>query len=455
MSAQASSPQPDPGWMAPEARSLEAINAIAARPVLGGGWGKLWWLVLAAMALLALMMAAGMAYSFEVGVGAWGNNTSVVWGFPIANYVWWIALGSAGTLISSVLLLTRQPWRAAINRFAEGMTIFALSISGIFPILHLGRPMYFYWLAPYPNTLGLWPQWRSALVWDFWAILSYLLFSIMFFYVGVIPDLAFLRDRARQRWVKRFYGALSLGWRGSLRQWAYYESLRRMLAAIAAPLVVSVHSIVGLDFAASLEPGWTESLYPPWFLIGALFSGFALVVLLTAALRRAARLEAVILPRHFDAMAKIILASSWIMGLSYATEWFSAWYSGSPAEQRYLAFVFHGSYLPVYLGMLLCNVALPQLFWSKRLRRSLPVLIGVCVLIMVGMYFERILIITNTLSHDFLPSAWRTYAPTLVDYAILIGSGGFYTLMFMIMARVIPVIATPELREQAVEEARA
>jgi molybdopterin-containing oxidoreductase family membrane subunit len=439
--------------MRPDARSLEAINEISARPVLGGGWGRLWWVVLAGAVALTGIMVAAMAYSFEIGPGVWGNNTSVVWGFPIANYVWWIALGSAGTLISSLLLLTRQPWRAAINRFAEGMTLFAVAIAGLFPILHLGRPMYFYWTAPYPNTMGLWPQWRSALIWDFWAILSYLLFSILFFYVGLIPDLAFLRDRARGPAVRRFYGVLALGWRGSLRQWAYYESLHRMLAAVAAPLVISVHSIVGLDFAASLEPGWSESLFPPYFVVGALFSGFALVVLLTAALRRGARLQAVITERHFDAMAKVILAASLIMGLSYATEWFSAWYGGAPPEQRFLRFTFSGAYAPIYLVMLGCNVAAPQLFWWKGMRRSLPVLIAVSVLIMLGMYLERILIITNTLSHDYLPSAWRIYVPTLVDFAILFGTFGFFVVMFMLMARIVPVVATPELRRLATVEA--
>jgi molybdopterin-containing oxidoreductase family membrane subunit len=445
--------QESDGWIEPDARSVAAINALSARPVLGGGWGWLWWAVLAAAAALTALLAAAVAYSFAIGPGVWGNNTSVVWGFPIANYVWWIALGSAGTLISSVLLLTRQPWRAAINRFAEAMTILAVAIAGLFPILHLGRPMYFYWTAPYPNSMGLWPQWRSALIWDFWAIVSYLLFSILFFYVGLLPDFAFLRDRARSKSVKRFYGVLALGWRGSLRHWAYYASLHRMLAAVAAPLVVSVHSIVGLDFAASLEPGWSESLFPPYFVAGALFSGFALVVLLTAALRRAARLHAVITLRHFDAMAKVILAASLIMALSYATEWFSAWYAGAPAEQRLLRFTFTGTYAPAYFAMLACNIAAPQIFWWPRARRSLPVLIGVSGLVLVGMYLERILIIANTLSHDYLPSAWRAYVPTGVDFAILAGACGFFVLLFMILARIVPVVATPELRRLAQAEA--
>ena len=317
----------------------------------------------------ALMMLVGLACQTIFGIGILGNNSTVVWGFDIANYVWWIGIGNAGTLISALLLLTRQRWRASINRFAEAMTLFAASIAGLFPIFHLGRPMFFYWLAPYPNPMGLWPQWRSALTWDFWAITSYILFSFMFWYTGLIPDLATLRDRASRPLTRRLYGVFALGWRNSARHWRLQQTLMRTMAALAVPLVCSVHSIVGLDFAASIEPGWEESLFPPYFVVGAMFSGFAMVVLLATLIRSGLGLKALITLRHFDAMAKIILAGAMIMGLSYATEWFMAWYGGERAERTYLSFAFTGTYAPIFMAMLLFNVLLPQVLWLKAARR--------------------------------------------------------------------------------------
>ncbi|HEX4182820.1 MAG TPA: NrfD/PsrC family molybdoenzyme membrane anchor subunit [Caulobacteraceae bacterium] len=433
---------------------LTALTAEVADPVLARR-GRDWWIAAGVSAFLTLIMVAAMAYSFENGVGAWGNNTSVVWGFPIANYVYWIGIGNAGTLISALLLVTRQKWRASINRFAEAMTLFAISIAGIFPILHLGRPMYFYWLAPYPDGHGLWPQWRSALVWDFWAILSYLLFSIIFFYVGLIPDLATLRDRARSRTAAVIFGLLAVGWRGSIRHWRAYERLVFLMACMAVPLVCSVHSIVGLDFAASLMPGWKESIFPPYFVVGALFSGFAMVVLLAAWLRRALDLTNIITTAHFEAMARVLLAASIVMGLSYATEWFSAWYGGQKPDFSELAFTFGGPYRWLYFTMLFGNVIAPQVLWLRRARTDTRVLVIVAILINIGMWLERILIILDTLSHGHLPSAWRLFTPTLIDIAILTGSFGFFALLMLMFSRLLPVVSMHDMRKLLAQEGLA
>ena len=440
-------------WTLPSIRTLGDVTEAIAAPLMDRRASRAWWIAALLAGLGTLAGAVAIGFSLERGPGLWGNNSAVVWGFPIANYVWWIGIGNAGTLISSLLLLTRQKWRASINRFAEAMTLFAVSLAGIFPILHLGRPMYFYWLAPYPNTMQLWPQWRSALVWDFWAIVSYLLFSVVFFYVGLIPDLASLRDRPGPRGRRRLYGFFAMGWQGSAAQWRAHERLHRTLAAIAVPLVCSVHSIVGLDFAASLMPGWTESIFPPYFVVGALFSGFAMVVLIALVIRRAMALEGLILPAHFDAMAKIILAAGTVMGASYAAEWFSAWWSGGADDMRVVRYAFTGSYWPFYWAMLGCNVLAPQLFWIKRLRTATPALVGVAVAVLVGMWLERILIILNTLSIGYDPSFWRVYAPTIVDFAILGGTLSAFVLMMLLFARMLPVVSMADTRRLLAEEA--
>lgn len=439
-------------WTLPSIGSLGDVTEAVAAPLMDRAPGAAWWRALIGALALTGVGAVAIGYSLATGPGVWGNNSAVVWGFPIANYVWWIGIGNAGTLISSLLLLTRQKWRASLNRMAEAMTLFAVSIAGIFPILHLGRPMYFYWLAPYPNTMQLWPQWRSALVWDFWAIVSYLLFSVVFFYVGLLPDLATLRDRPGRRGWRRIYGVLAMGWQGTPTQWRAQERLHRTLAAIAVPLVCSVHSIVGLDFAATLMPGWTESIFPPYFVVGALFSGFAMVVLIALVLRRAMGLEGLILPAHFDAMAKIILAAAIVMGASYAAEWQSAWWSGEAADARVVRFAFTGAYAPFYWAMLACNVAAPQLFWSPRLRTDPRALVGVAVAVLVGMWLERILILLNTLSIGYLPSFWRLYAPTVVDFAILAGTLGAFLLLMLLFARALPVMSMHEVRRLVAEE---
>ena len=439
-------------WTLPSVGSPADVTEAVCAPLMDARAGRRWWTAMLCCLAGTLVGAIAIGFSLARGPGLWGNNTAVIWGFPIANYVWWIGIGNAGTLISSLLLLTRQKWRASLNRMAEAMTLFAVSMAGIFPILHLGRPMYAYWLAPYPNTMQLWPQWRSALVWDFWAIVSYLLFSMLFFYVGLIPDLATLRDRRGSRGWRRVYGFAAMGWQGTPEQWRAQERLHRTLAAIAVPLVCSVHSIVGLDFAASMVPGWTESIFPPYFVVGALFSGFAMVVLIALVMRRAMGLEGLIVPAHFDAMARIILAAGTVMGASYAAEWFSAAWSGEAADLRVVRFEFAGPYWPFYWAMLLCNVAAPQLFWVKRLRTSTPALVGVAVAVLVGMYLERILIIMESLSIGYLPSFWRLYAPTLVDFAILFGTVCAFVALLLVFARVVPVVSMHETRKLVAEE---
>lgn len=447
-------PAPPRPWIGGGMDGCEPVNRAISAPMLEG-IGRNWWIAVAAAGGVTVLMLAMIAIALWQGVGVWGNNSTIVWGFDIANYVWWIGIGNAGTLISALLLLTRQPWRASINRFAEAMTLFAASIAGIFPIIHLGRPMFFYWLMPYPNPMALWPNWRSPLVWDFWAIASYLLFSLVFWYTGLIPDLATLRDRARLPLTRKLYGAFSLGWRNSARHWDIHQTFYRTMAGLAVPLVCSVHSIVGLDFAASVEPGWQESLFPPYFVVGAMFSGFAMVVLLASSVRLGLHVQSFITPRHFDSMAKIMLVGALVMTLSYATEWFMGWYGGERAERSFLSNAFIGPYGWLYALMLLGNCLGPQVLWFKRMRSSLPVLIVVSIGILVGMWLERILIIWNTLGHDYLPSLWRVFFPSIVDHLTLLGTVGFFTLMFLVFVRILPAVSMYEVRELAMEGPRA
>ncbi len=444
-------------WILPPARSLEAVNSLIAAPLYQrGSWSWwAWWIGFAVSLALTVAFLIAIYLVFTRGIGIWGVNTSVVWGVAIANYVWWIGIGNAGTLISAMLLLMRQKWRAATNRFAEAMTLFAASIAGIFPIIHLGRPLYFYWLTPYPNTMALWPQWRSALIWDFWAILSYLLFSILFWYVGLIPDLATMRDRAKSKGPAVIYGALALGWRGSARHWHAYEILHLALACLGVPLVVSLHSVVGMDFAASLMPGWQETIFPPYFVVGAMYSGFAMVVCLAALVRFGFRMQALITVAHFDVMAKIMLMAAIVMGLSYATEWFNAWYGGERADRSLVAFEFTGAYAPLYWALLLCNVVIPQAFWLSAVRQNVVAVFIIAVIINIGMWLERILIVWNTLSHDYLPSSWRLFLPTIWDWITTFGSLGLFALMYLVFVRLVPVVSMHEVRKLAVEETRS
>jgi molybdopterin-containing oxidoreductase family membrane subunit len=444
--AERRTPASDEMRLLPSDASYASITAAVSAPLLDRSPGQRWWIAVTAAGALTLLLFISIGVLFAAGVGIWGVNTSVIWGFAIANYVWWLGIGHAGTLISSLLLITRQSWRASINRFAEATTLFAASIAGLFPILHLGRPYLFYWLFPYPSTMTVWPQWRSPLVWDFFAIASYILFSLLFWYIGLIPDAAALRDRAKKRSTQRFYGILALGWRGSARHWSHYEAVYWTMAAVAVPLVVSVHTIVGLDFAASLMPGWAETLFPPYFVVGALYSGFGMVVILAALLRRGLQLEELITARHFDAMGKFLLMGAIVIGLCYATEWFFAWYSGKPEEWRLVAFEFTGAYAPFYYLLLALNVVIPQVLWWERARTHPPWIVTVAILLNVGMWLERVLIIIMSLSHSFVPSEWSLFVPTLWDWAFLLGSIGFFALLFLFFVRLFPVIAMHDVR---------
>ena len=441
-------------WISAARASDAAVTQAVADPLFTG-FGKTWWLALLITLPFVLWLFVAIAWLFYQGIGIWGINSTIVWGVAIANYVWWIGIGNAGTLISAMLLLTRQRWRASINRFAEAMTLFAVAIAGLMPIVHLGRPIYAYWLAPYPNTMALWPQWRSALVWDFWAIVSYLLFSILFWYVSLIPDLATMRDRTPRRAGQLLYGAFALGWRGSSREWSRLQTLHTTMAALGVPLVCSVHSIVGLDFAASLMPGWQESIFPPYFVVGAMYSGFAMVVVLAAAIRWGLSLQAIITRRHFEVMARILLMASIVMFYSYATEWFMGWYGGEHADREVVRFEFTGTYAPLYWALLACNCLIPQLLWWPFARRSLFILIPVAIAINIGMWLERILIVWNTLSHGYMPSLWRTFHFTFWDWSFLVAPLGLFAFLFLIFMRLVPSISMFDVRELAHQEAAA
>ncbi|GEP09051.1 NrfD/PsrC family molybdoenzyme membrane anchor subunit [Methylobacterium gnaphalii] len=442
-------------WIAPKRLGYAEISAAVSDPIQRGGPGRAWFIALLGILPLVLATFIAVGAVLTVGIGLSGVNTTVVWGFSIANYVWWIGIGNAGTLISSMLLLTRQGWRASINRFAEAMTLFAAAIAGIFPVIHLGRPLYAYWLAPYPNTMELWPQWRSALVWDFWAIASYILFSLIFWFTGLLPDLATMRDRAQTRTGQVVYGALALGWRGSARHWAVYETFHKTMAALAVPLVCSVHSIVGLDFAASLMPGWQESIFPPYFVVGAMYSGFAMVVMLAIVIRWGLSLQSMITPAHFDAMAKVMLFASIVMTFSYATEWFMAWYGGEHADRTVIGYFFTGDYRWLYFSLLFCNCLVPQLLWFRAVRLNLWLLAAIAIVINLGMWLERILIVWNTLSHGYAISLWRTYHVSLYDVVILIAPLGLFVLGFLVLARILPIVSMHEVRQLAHREGAA
>lgn len=412
-------------------------------------------ILLLGSAIGAALYVVAVFYTFAAGIGTWGNDIPVGWALGIVHFVWWIGLGHAGTFISAVLLLLEQPWRQSINRIAEAMTLFAVVCAGMYPILHLGRPWFAYWLAPYPSTMQVWPQFRSALVWDALAIATYGTVSLLFWYLGLVPDLAAARDRAPTRTRARVYGLFALGWRGSARHWRVHRVSYGILAGLATPLVVSVHSIIGLDFASGIVPGWHSTILPPYFVVGAIHSGFALVVLLLLALRRLYRLGNVVTDRHLDAIARTLLATGCLMAYCYGTEHFSAWYSGQEAERASVnALRATGRHAWLYWTMLACNVAAPQALWWAGARRSTVVLALVSVAILVGMWIERFLIVVGALEHDRLPSSWGGYAPTVVDGALYVGSLGLFAFLFLLFVRFVPMVPLAEVKELAWEEGR-
>jgi Ni/Fe-hydrogenase subunit HybB-like protein len=402
-----------------------------------------------------LIFVGSMAYLFTTGIGVWGVNIPVAWGFAIANCVWWIGIGHAGTFISAILLLLRQRWRTSINRFAEAMTLFAAGMAGLFPILHLGRPWFFYWIAPYPDRMNVWPQWRSPLVWDFFAIGTYITVSFLFWYLGLIPDLATLRDRAHGRFKQIAFGLAALGWRGEARHWARHQSAYLLLAGMATPLVVSVHSVVSLDFAIGNTPGYHSTIFPPYFVAGALFSGFAMVLTLAIPLRRAFGLHDFITGVHLDHAAKVLLATGALVAYGYACETFMAFYSGDEYEIAMTVDRWAGAYAPVYWSMMACNVLVPQVLWWRRARRNALLLFALSLVINLGMWMERVLIVVQSLHHDFLPSSWGLFVPTLWDWVFLLGSISTFAWLFLVFIRLLPAISISEMRELARESAQA
>ena len=406
---------------------------------------------LAVSGALTLLFAIAIGYLFARGVGIWGVNQPVAWAFALTNFVWWVGIGHAGTFISAFLLLLRQRWRTSINRFAEAMTIFAVAMAGLMPILHLGRPWFAYGLVPYPDVMNVWPQWRSPLIWDIFAIGTYIVVSILFWYMGLVPDLATLRDRARGRTAQVIYGLLALGWRGEARQWQRYESAYLLMAGLATPLVISVHSVVALDFSYGLVPGWHSTIFPPYFVAGALYSGFAMALVIAVPLRSAFALQDLISVRHLAKMGTLMLVTGLLVAYSYLVEAFTAFYSVDRFEIANLIDRYTGHYAILAWLVVLCNVVVPQALWSPAVRHRPLALFAIALVVLVGMWLERFVIIVQSLSRDFLPSAWHVFVPTLWDWATLAGSIGTFALLFLLFLRFLPAISMAELRKDAVE----
>jgi molybdopterin-containing oxidoreductase family membrane subunit len=416
-----------------------------------------WWLLfLPSLGLLGLMSAV-IAYVLAMGIGVWGNNAPVYWAWDITNFVWWIGIGHAGTLISAILFLFRQKWRMSINRFAEAMTVFAVLCAAIFPALHTGRPWFDYYLFPIPNQMDMWPNFKSPLMWDVFAVNTYLTISVIFWFMGLIPDFATLRDRSTSLLRKRVYGFFALGWRSSHRHWQHYERAYLIFAGISTPLVLSVHSVVSFDFATSVLPGWHTTIFPPYFVAGAVFSGFALVLTLMLMVRTIFGFQHIVTVRHLDLMNKFMLATGLMVGYAYAMEFFIAWYSKNPYE---MSLFFHnrlgfgivdqegnwGQLYWAYWTMVTCNVIVPQIFWFKKARTSVPIMFVASILINVGMWFERFVIIVTSLYRDFLPSAWGDYTATPVDICLYLGTFGLFLTLFLLFVRWMPMFAMAELK---------
>jgi len=408
----------------------------------------LWWWIgfLVSLALLLLLFVSS-GWLFVAGIGIWGVDIPVAWGLAIAEYVWWIALASGGTIVSALFYLTRSPWRAAISRIAESMMLCAAASAGILPILHLGRPGLFYWLFPYPNVMGIWPQFRSPLLWDFVCLACYIAMSVMFYYTGMLPDLATMRDRAETRGRQIFYGIMALGWRGSAGQWHHYKTVYLIMAAIMAPMVVSVHSVVGLDFAGGLTPGWHSTQFPPYFFFGAVISGIALVILLTIPIRRAYALQAIITEYHLNALSKIMLTGSLMLGFAYVWEAFGPFYGSEIAERTMFVERVFGMYAPIFWATIALNIALPQLLWWPAVRINEVLLVVIALAIIVGMWCERFVIVITSLHRGHLPSEWGNYSPTVWDWATFAGTIGLFSTLFFIVLRLVPIVPLAEMRE--------
>ena len=396
--------------------------------------------------LIMMVLMVTIAHLVLTGIGIWGNNQPIGWSFDIINFVWWIGIGHAGTLISAILLLLRQTWRTSINRFAEAMTLFAVACAGLYPLLHTGRPWLAYWLFPYPNTMGIQPQFRSPLMWDVFAISTYGTVSALFWYTGLVPDFATLRDRAKSRVFQVVYGMLSLGWRGSARHWHRYETAYLLLAGLSTPLVLSVHTIVSFDFAVSVIPGWHATIFPPYFVAGAIYAGFAMVLLLTIPIRKFYGLEGFITGRHIRNMSKVMLATGLIVAYGYMMETFIAWYSGNAYEQYMILNRFKGPYMVFYWALIFCNVIAPQFLWLRKMRHNNTAIWIISFIVSIGMWLERFIIIPVSLHRDFLPSSWGMYAPTFWDWSMFIGTIGLFFTLLLLFIRFLPMISIFEMR---------
>jgi molybdopterin-containing oxidoreductase family membrane subunit len=408
---------------------------------------KGWWVGFGIGFIGVVLLAQTLANLLLKGTGIWGVTNPVGWGFDIINFVWWIGIGHAGTLISAILLLLRQEWRTSINRFAEAMTLFAVACAAMYPLFHTGRPwLAIYWLFPYPNTMGIWPQFRSPLMWDVFAVSTYGTVSLLFWFVGLIPDLATLRDRSRKRLPRFLYGMLAMGWRGSARHWSRYETAYLLLAGLSTPLVLSVHTIVSFDFAVGVIPGWHATIFPPYFVAGAIFAGFAMVLILAIPIRAFYRLEDFITLRHLDNMAKIILVTGLIVAYGYMMEAFFGWYSANPYESYMISNRMQGPYATIYWLLIACNVLAPQVFWLKSMRTSIPALFIVSVIVSFGMWFERFIIVVTSLHRDFLPSSWGMYYPTRWDFGMFFGTIGLFISLLFLFLRFLPMISIFEMR---------
>ena len=429
----------------PTAATFKSMTDAVAAPMERTDW-KAWWVgFMLALAVLGMFLVS-IGYLLYEGDGIWGLNNPVSWGWAIVNFVFWVGIGHAGTLISAILYLFRQKWRTAVNRSAEAMTLFAVMCAGLFPLIHAGRPWVLYWVFPIPNQMDMWPQFRSPLLWDVFAVSTYFTVSLLFWYVGLIPDLATMRDRAVSKVRKVVYGIFALGWRGSSRHWQHYEIAYMILAAIATPLVLSVHTIVSFDFAVAQLPGWHTTIFPPYFVAGAIFSGFAMVLTLLIPARKWMKLEDIITIKHLENMAKIILVTGSLVGYAYAMEFFIAWYSGNEYEGFAFMNRMMGDYWWAYWIMVSCNVITPQFIWFKKVRRSPAMLFVLSIFVNIGMWFERFVITVTSLHHDFMPSSWDYFSPTIWDVLTFVGSFGLFFTMFLLFARFLPFIALAELK---------
>src|SRR5438876_12449252 len=422
----------------------DKISSIVLTRPAGPGW----YLGFAISFALTMTLFIALAYLILKGTGIWGIQIPIGWGFAIVNFVWWIGIGHAGTLISAILLLLNQKWRTSINRFGEAMTLFAVLCAGIFPLVHTGRPWFAYWMVPYPSTMGIWPQFRSPLIWDVFAVSTYFTVSLLFWFVGLIPDLATLRDRAATRAKQIIYGILAMGWRGSARHWHRYQSAYFLLAVLATPLVVSVHTVVSFDFAIAIVPGWHTTIFPPYFVAGAIYSGFAMVLSLAIPLRKIYGLEDFITMRHLENMAKVMLATGLIVGYGYMMETFMAYYSGNSYDRTMMVNRMSGPYAFWYWLLISSNILIPLTFlWSSRVRRNVAALFVISLVVQLGMWLERFIIVVTSLHRDFLPSSWRMYYPTQWDFMAFFGSIGLFLTLFYLFIRYLPMISIFEMRE--------